>query len=58
MMKMGLLPDRYEEIVNIYNTYADYRRLEDCSKSEAALFCAKYYKTSEQTVLNIITELE
>jgi len=58
MIKFGLLPDRYSEIMNIYNTYSEYMELENCSKSEAVQFCARYYHSSEQTILNIVTELE
>lgn len=58
LFKLGLLPNRYEEIVHLFNTYSEYMELENCSKTEAVEFCSKYFHAPSHTIWNIVSELE
>lgn len=57
-LKLGLVPKKYTDIMDVFNTYKEYRELQNCSKTEAVQFCAKYYKSSRRNVENIVHEME
>ena len=57
-LTLGLLPKKYADIMAVFNTYKEYRELQNCSKTEAVQFCAKYYKSSKRNVENIVHEME
>ena len=57
-IRYGLLPYRYSNAIKIYRTVLEYIDINECSKNEAAVFAAQYYKTNRQAVWRVIWEME
>lgn len=57
-LKLGLIPKKYADIIGVFNTYKEYKDLQNCSKREALQFCAKYYNSSSRNVESIVREIE
>ena len=54
LSQLGLIEPESEKSYAIYETYRDYKSLEQCSNKEALDFTAKFYRLSKHKTRQII----